>query len=297
MLKNKQREHFLISFSMGFYRFLLLFYPSRFRNEFGSHMAQVFRDACLDAYQKAGFLAMIDLWVLTLFDWIKSVIEEQLQRDTDMTREKFIRLSGWALILGAFSMGLGVFVQLDWIRMMLYRTLGDPASLAEYNRYRAMAENIGEVPGFAGLLLVVVGIHGLRILYREKVGKKGQLFLDLAFVGGMISITALFFMFGSGNTWWAFISGFVLMFSSLALFGIEAGRKGLLGHVQATLLLSGFWFPAWVVLSTALEFINGGKGIDMPNWIEMPIWALILAALILLGQTLQREAGLREPSG
>ena len=73
----------------------------------------------------------------------------------------------------------------------------------------------------------------------EKVGKVGQTFLDPSFIGGIISIAALVRMASLGNTWWLLVSGFVLMFSFLAIFGLKAGKKGVLRPIQATLLLSG----------------------------------------------------------
>lgn len=211
-----------------------------------------------------------------------------------MTQGKFIRLSGWAMILGGFSMGIGLFVQLDWIRLMLYRTLGPPTTIEEYNHYWALAENLGELPNLAGLLLVVVGICGLRLHYRNIVGRYGRTLLDISLVGGLISVVALVLLAGSGNAWWLFVSGFAVMFSSLALFGLVAGKKGILQPLQAGFLLSGFWFPVSIVLSLLLEYFNDGQWIEIPGWIEMPIWTAVIIALMLLGQELQAEARQKE---
>lgn len=116
----------MVTLSASAYRLLLLFYPTRFRQEYGLHMAQVFRDCCLRTYRHSGPRGMLSLWALTLFDWFKTVIEEQLHRDTEMTRAKFIRLSGWGLILAAISLLLTFPEQ---IQTGLVKIFGTPAEI------------------------------------------------------------------------------------------------------------------------------------------------------------------------
>jgi hypothetical protein len=50
---------------------------------------------------------MFSLWMLTLLDLFSTAVEEHLHRETNMTKEKFIRLSGWALILAAVTLVVG----------------------------------------------------------------------------------------------------------------------------------------------------------------------------------------------
>ena len=69
-----------VALSTATYRLLLACYPPRFRREFGPHMAQVFRDCCLKTYRQSGTPGMLALWALTLFDWFKTVIEQQLHQ-------------------------------------------------------------------------------------------------------------------------------------------------------------------------------------------------------------------------
>ncbi len=40
-----------VKLSASFYNLLLASYPTRFRQEYGPHMLQVFRDCCRKAYQ------------------------------------------------------------------------------------------------------------------------------------------------------------------------------------------------------------------------------------------------------
>ncbi|HJW91664.1 MAG TPA: hypothetical protein VJ436_13565 [Anaerolineales bacterium] len=58
----------LVAISVAIYRLLLTFYPTRFRREYGSQMAQVFRDCCLRTYRQSGPPGMFALWAFTLFE-------------------------------------------------------------------------------------------------------------------------------------------------------------------------------------------------------------------------------------
>jgi hypothetical protein len=49
---------------------------------------------------------MFRLWAITLFDLVQSLVSEHTQKETFMSRSKFIRLSGWSLMLGALTLFL-----------------------------------------------------------------------------------------------------------------------------------------------------------------------------------------------
>jgi len=102
-MTGKPRDNPIIVFSVRIYLMLLAAYPIKFRQEYGPHMSQVFRDSCLRAFRQNGTIGVLNLWALTLFDFLRSLIEEYLQKETFMTRSKFIRLSGWSLMLGAVT--------------------------------------------------------------------------------------------------------------------------------------------------------------------------------------------------
>ena len=81
----------LVSLSTSVYRILLGFYPAQFSQAYGPHMAQVFRDYCLKTYRQSGSAGIFSLWIITLFDFFSSLVEEHLQRETEMTKERFIK--------------------------------------------------------------------------------------------------------------------------------------------------------------------------------------------------------------
>ncbi|HRW04959.1 MAG TPA: hypothetical protein P5121_07685 [Caldilineaceae bacterium] len=60
------------------YGLLLYLYPRRFRHEYGEPMAQLFRDAMRERLRRGGMAALFSLWILTLFDLVRSVFVEQM---------------------------------------------------------------------------------------------------------------------------------------------------------------------------------------------------------------------------
>ena len=66
-----------VTLSVKIYGYLLAFYPSQYRREFGPAMIQLFRDQCRDAWREAGGLGLAGLWLRTLPDVAKSSVREQ----------------------------------------------------------------------------------------------------------------------------------------------------------------------------------------------------------------------------
>ena len=93
-MKNKSDDPSPVALSISLYNTLLAAYPTGFRHAYGPPMAQVFRDYCLRSYRQDGLPGMLNLWTLILIDYIKSVVEEHLQRGTHMSKSTFIRMSG-----------------------------------------------------------------------------------------------------------------------------------------------------------------------------------------------------------
>ena len=77
----------LVTFSVKLYQVLLAAYPSRFQQEYGPHMVQVFQDCCLRTVRQSGPNGMLKLWGITLLDLTQSVISEHMQKETQVKRE------------------------------------------------------------------------------------------------------------------------------------------------------------------------------------------------------------------
>lgn len=225
-----------VKLSASFYNLLLATYPARFRQEYGPHMLQVFRDCCRKANQTGGLSGMLWLWALTFFDYLQSVIEEHSQRGVHMNKEKFIRLSGWAMIVGAFAWVLG-FAAGNIQEYNPYNALSRP--LERYFQYLVGSEVI-LIP--AAFILILVGILGLYLRYAEQAGRLGRSGLVIAISGSGIALLAYALMLSTKIEyfWLGLMLGMLLSFIGLIIFGITALRNRLLPRWKLTPVLTGF---------------------------------------------------------
>lgn len=243
-----------VKLSASFYNLLLASYPTRFRQEYGPHMLQVFRDCCRKAYQNGGLPRMLWLWALTFFDYLQSVIEEHTQRGVHMNKEKFIRLSGWALIVGAFAWVLG-FAAGNIQEYNPYNALSRP--FEKYFQYLVGSEEI-LIP--AALILILVGILGLYQRYTEQAGRLGRSGLVITISGSVIALLAYALMLFTKIEyfWLGLILGMPLSFSGIAIFGISALKSRFLSQLNFTPLMIGLCgLPAVFGLGDALFVVTG----------------------------------------
>ena len=99
---SKPIENPIVAISVKVYQAFLAAYPARFQQEYGSDMVQVFQDGCTRSIQKMGLAGIINYWMLTLLDFLVSVISEHSQKDAEMAKSKYIKLTGIVLMLGGF---------------------------------------------------------------------------------------------------------------------------------------------------------------------------------------------------
>lgn len=262
------------------YTLLLFLYPIPFRREYGPQMAQVFRDCCLKAYRQAGLSGMLSLWAITLIDWFKTVIEEQLQRGTQMSRSKFIRLSGWGLFLSGFSILFG------FLASNMDAVLSRSLTGIEYNRY----ETISNLLLVAGILLLVVGFVGLFVRYGDQVGQTGKITLAAGIFFGLSSLVGAWVMsiFDGDWGWTVWFLSFTMVFVCLAFFGVLTIRQKLLPRWNSLPLLAGLGIPLFVLASVIWEQINGGWT-EFDNSVGLVIVIITAVSIGLLGFTLQGD--------
>jgi hypothetical protein len=225
-----------VKLSASLYSLLLTSYPTRFRQEYGPHMLQVFRDCCRKAYRTGGLPGMLWLWARTFFDYLQSVIEEHSQRGVHMNKVKFIRLCGWAFIVGAFA----------WV-------IGWAVNDIQYNNpYNAFTLSLGKYVGYlygsvqfllpSALFLTTLGFLGLYLRYSKLAGKLGRIGLVMGLSGGATALLTfgleIFTQFE--YAWYGFLIVFLLTFIGLTVFGIAASRNRLLPRWKLTPVLTGF---------------------------------------------------------
>jgi hypothetical protein len=240
-------------------------------------MAQVFRDCTLRSYRLDGLPGVLDLWIRTLLDYFKSVIEEHLQQGVHMSKSKFIRLSGWAFILGATTL-LVVFL-IDLRDAPPY----DPNYFLSkpIDRYFEYATTILMPTSF---LLFMVGMIGLYLRYRDEINNIGKFGLIVGIVGGVSSfIGSILFITDSEFSWNLFFAGFLLFFLGLVIFGIGSWRDSPLPRWNALPILTGIWFPLLVIATSQMDW---GESVIL----DAIVYLLTIIGLAGIGYLLQSDA-------
>jgi len=167
---------------------------------------------------------MARLWLVTLLDFIHSVLEQHLHKETFMTKSHAIKLSGWAFMLASFGF-IGI--------------LNDSASL---------------IALVISSILLLVGMLGLRAGYADRVGGFGRnmlvlgvLGMVLAFVsGGVLYRLQPEIQIGNARieTWYLLYAGPAIGFLGLALYGLAALRRKPMAGLNWLPLATGVWYPA-----------------------------------------------------
>ena len=270
MDKNPNAPRSLI-LSTRLYKALLVIYPSGFRQEYGWQMLQVFGDCCRRTLRQAGMAGLLLLWSRTLLDTVQTAFEEHTQRGVDMSKEKFVKLSGWALVLGGPVIALG----------------GLAASRPEYNASSLPIDryiNAVDLPLLVmGLLLLSVGFIGLLVHYGKASGAFGRFSLGLAIVSGVISATGcigLGFNNSSEIWWYMFFLGLTSLFLCTTLFGVVCLQRKVLPRWNGLPLVGFIWLPLLYGV--------------VPGWASIPLWLLCVVGLVALGYLLQSDS---QPAG
>jgi hypothetical protein len=84
------------------YRKFLVAYSSEYWEKFGDEMAQVFRDLCLEVYRERGAAGLVRLWGSTMFDLLKTAVEDRLRSKPIPAARILEPIVGWAALAGGF---------------------------------------------------------------------------------------------------------------------------------------------------------------------------------------------------
>lgn len=281
-MRNQRTDTRLVNFSVSAYKILIALYPSMFREEYGPHMLQLFRDCCIRSHDQQGSVGMLSLWAVTLFDFVRSVTNEHLQKESFMSRRLFIRMSGWALILGGIAFTL----------------LTAAASLQEILPYsysrtlRAIEDELSLGVFVIGPVLVALGMVGLGLRYANEAGRLAQASCFVGAACGAVALPLAFLVEAllprSVNPDGEFFIGtFIIlvstMFLCLALFGIISLRRKAMPRWNGSPVVAGLWLPA-VVLVSLITTDNRYWNVAL-----LPTVLLFLGATILVGYSLQAD--------
>jgi hypothetical protein len=119
---------------------------------------------------------MMALWGVTLLDFARSVVEAHLRREANMTRDSFMRFSGWALTLGGFTFAL------FWTDIVLEGPIFGPSWATGLNKQLQAASYIGSA------LCLALGFLGLRLRFGLEVGRMGSMALFAGTAAAILTI-------------------------------------------------------------------------------------------------------------
>jgi len=288
---SKPVENTFVAVSIKVYQAFLVAYPTKFQQEYGLHMVQVFRDCCLRTVSQNGMNGMARLWVITLLDVVQSVVSEHSHKEIEMKKEmkpEDIRLAGWALILGGVAFIICIVM---WM-------MGSPP-------YSDLPDVL--IP-FLCLPLFVVGLLAVRSRYGEVVGAFGKnILLAGAILGPLTSVIGIRLTNTARASWtpqaelgWALtVGGPAVLLAGLTLFGVVALFKKPLPNWNILPFFAGFWYPAFFT-AWFIAFLNTGDTNNSVARIFGAIPEIIVAlqaiALVALGNVLKTNVPEKIPA-
>ena len=282
---SKPIENPIIAISVKVYQMLLVAYPTKFRQEYGPHMLQVFRDYCLRTVHRSGMNGLAKLWVVTLLDLVQSIVSEHVHKEIEMKKEmepRDIRMVGWAIIVGSVVFVLGMFID---------------ALLPNNNWYVIIA-----IVSMISMPLLAFGLLGLRRRYGDQVGVFGKNILLIGSVLGLLmSIIGYIGEVGSFGRWddhmaVLILAGPMVLFACLALFGIAALSKKPLPRWNTVPIIAGAWYPIFILAYFIVSVRTGDWDsfeAGAPEWFVAVARILLIiqsVALVALGYILKSDA-------
>jgi hypothetical protein len=301
-MNTLKRDPQVVYISTLIYRLLLITYPKDFQREYASCMAQVFRDCCLRALHLSGFHGMLSMWSLALVDYIESVFEEYTHKGVRMNTLRFIRLSGWAVILGSAAFLTGMFAE---VMISGHGLASDPNNFFS----RPIDQLLAVLPYIlipSAMLAFAIGIIGIYIRYGLRAGFLSKFGLEMSIVGCGLSLVMgsisggwdglTTFIVGNqiGGDWlWNLAAlGLFLLFSGIFIFGIDAVNRKLLSRWNFIPILVGVIFPVRILLGYAQEATTVGWSrwrVDI-SMINLPMLIITFLGLLALGYVLISDA-------
>jgi hypothetical protein len=268
--------------STRLYQALLSVFPSGFRQDYGGPMLQVFRDCTQRALRESGAAGLLSLWGRTMLDTLQTAIEEHSQRGVDMSKSKFVKLSGWALMVGGLALVLGFLA----------------GTRPEYNQFNARSLLIDQYANAAAdplmvmsMLFLAVGFIGLFLQYGQQAGSFGQVSLGMGALSGVVgAVGAIGLSTIDREPWWSiFFFGLIFEFLGLALFGLANLRQHTMPRWNGMPLLAGLWIPLYILVSFILEQ-GSGNWVQMPLVVDLSLFLLTTIGLVALGYLLQSDS-------
>jgi len=261
----------LLEISQRVFTRMLVLYSREYRQEYGPQMAQLFKDCSRGAVGHGGAAALLTLWTATLLDLFKTAFEEHFKELTHMSKEKFTRLGGWALIVGA-------------LLLLPLLGLGDLENwLGSWSAYI----NVGLGP--LCMLLLATGTLALRNAYGSEASATGKAALGFSVIAAVVAgVGAVGLgLVLRGEIWWTlFFIGYMLHLLGIGLFGVTCIQKKALPGLNWLLAAGGLAMPTLGIVSIVIQF-------DVGMLVTIVSIGLALLAYFAAGSQLLRTPALK----
>ncbi len=215
-----------------------------------------------------------------------------------MTREKFIKLSGWGIVLAAVCLLLTFLPEADQILVGFYRTFGTPASAEQHAFYQRLSVGARSLLFPVAIFLITTGLIGLYVRFGIQAGKTAKTALWIGVSGGAVALVISASTLMGADTGRPLMNIFMaVMFAGLVVFGIAALRNRAMPRGNGLPVLAGVWWPLLVIQAYIFPQVMGQAG-HVPAWFSVAIFSIMGLFLALLGYVLQADAllaGTRAP--
>lgn len=270
------------------YAVLLHLYPKKFRTVYAQQMRLTFRSACQAAYRRNGIGGLLGFWLPTLFDLLKSALEEQTrQGEILMLKERLVMLAG----------PLTIVVGVLW----LMASIGDFAFQTGLVTDEALL-GIVMIPFILSFIPLLFAIMGTRLRFHPSASVLGRLGLGLSVVGcaGVVIFMLASMVVGGPSpeanpySWVNYTAVVCVLCIRLGyiLFGLDTLKHKLLPRWNLLPLLLGLT----IVLSLPLDWF--GVPAFLPSEWANPFLHFVVTGVcwVLLGIALLHQSRKPQPT-
>ena len=193
-----------------------------------------------------------------------------------MNKSDFIKLSGWAFIIGAFCFYM--FFPLYYLN-----SLG-----VNVGRIMAGWGITYDLSFYGSPFVLAIGMFGLWARYGEIVGKLGKTILLISPVGIMISQYGLTQASIYEQEGFATVAGLVVLMTCLTVFGVLALITRPLSRWNGLPILAGIGFPAFFLYGLLTGTVDE---LSMNQFaLAVLVVTIQFVALVMLGYMLQADS-------
>jgi hypothetical protein len=244
-----------VRLSVWLYKRLLVLYPQPFRQQYGAHMVQVFRDCCREAAYSDGAIGLWRFWLIASGDLVVSALAERRREELPMTRTTWIRLGSLAAIIGGITIALlQIPNTVIAVNMLLTREGLIQIQLHAGTYFQREVWSTTPVIW----LLFVLALPGMYARAADRLGAFGRICTVISVIGAALIVigdtivaalpltqgvacvppTCAYFDFHNYSAIGriAVFTGCALFLCGMALFSIAAMRQRAMGHGWANIL-------------------------------------------------------------